>query len=105
MFINHYREKDCDVTQPKIAVYKHQCKTHQNTRYGCNLSGGQEVKRGLYSKTYQSPTVPQRIVLKPNLHHGRQDTTSSTRECPSTVLMSTKKFMTVERTKKRVAVK
>ena len=30
----------------------------------------------LYSKTYQSPTVPQRIVLKPNLHYERQDTTS-----------------------------
>ena len=31
----------------------------------------------LYSRTYQSPSVPQRIILKPNLHHGRQDTTSS----------------------------
>ena len=31
----------------------------------------------LYSKTYQSATVPQRIVLKPNLHYGRQNTTSS----------------------------
>ena len=30
----------------------------------------------LYCKTYQSPTVPQRIVLQPNLHYGRQDTTS-----------------------------
>ena len=34
---------------------------------------GEEV----YSKTYQSPTVPQRVVLKPNLHYGRQDTISS----------------------------
>ena len=31
----------------------------------------------LYSKTYPSLTVPLRIVLKPNLHYGRQDTTSS----------------------------
>ena len=31
----------------------------------------------LYSKTYQSPSIPQRIALKPNLHYGRQDTTSS----------------------------
>ena len=31
----------------------------------------------LYSKTYQSPTLPQRIVLKPNLHYERQDTTRS----------------------------
>ena len=33
---------------------------------------GEELK----SKTYQSPTVHRRIVLKPNLHYGRQDTTS-----------------------------
>ena len=39
--------------------------------------GDQEVTKELYSKTCQSPTVPQRIVLKPNLHYGRQDTTSS----------------------------
>ena len=31
----------------------------------------------MYSKTYQSPTVPLRIVLKPNMHYGRQDTASS----------------------------
>ena len=31
----------------------------------------------MYNKTFQSPTVPQRIALKPNLHFGRQDTTSS----------------------------
>ena len=31
----------------------------------------------LYNKTNQSPTAPQRIVLKPNLHHEHQDTTSS----------------------------
>ena len=31
----------------------------------------------LYSKTYQSPTVPQRIVLKPNLNCERQDTRCS----------------------------
>ena len=31
----------------------------------------------LYSKTHLPPIVPQRIVLKPNFHCGRQDTTSS----------------------------
>ena len=31
----------------------------------------------LYSKSYQSPTAPQRIVLKPKLNYARQDTTSS----------------------------
>ena len=37
------------------------------------------VKSGkeLYSKTYQSPIAPQRVVLKPNLNYERQDTTSS----------------------------
>ena len=29
----------------------------------------------LYSKMYQSLELPQRSVLKPNLHYGRQDTT------------------------------
>ena len=27
----------------------------------------------LYNKVYQSPRLPQRAVLKPNLYHGRQD--------------------------------
>ena len=31
----------------------------------------------LYNKSYQSLIAPQRIVLKPNLHYERQDTTSS----------------------------
>ena len=37
-----------------------------------NMKSGEE----LYSKRYQSPELPQRIVLKPNLHCGRQDTTN-----------------------------
>ena len=31
MFIDHYREKDYDVTQPRIAVYKNNWKVHQNS--------------------------------------------------------------------------
>ena len=31
----------------------------------------------LYNKMFQSPELPQRIVLKPNLHYGRQDTANS----------------------------
>ena len=27
----------------------------------------------LFNKMYQSPRLPQRAVLKPNLYHGRQD--------------------------------
>ena len=33
VYIDHYREKDYDETQPKIAVYKHNWKVHQNTVY------------------------------------------------------------------------
>ena len=39
--------------------------------------GGQEVRRRIAQQTYQSPIAPQRVVLKPNLNHERQDTTSS----------------------------
>ena len=108
MFIDHYRERDHDVTQPRIAVCKHNCKIHQNTVYWCNLmvahrEGWQfyqtrynaiilyntvpavciekvvirKSREEFYSKTYQSPSLPQRLVLKPNLYHGRQDPTSS----------------------------
>ena len=31
MFIDHFRERDYDVTKPRIAVYKHNWKIHQNT--------------------------------------------------------------------------
>ena len=30
----------------------------------------------LYNKVYQSPRLPQKAVLKPNLYHGRQDSSS-----------------------------
>ena len=35
-----------------------------------NMKSGEQ----LYSKMYQSHELPQRIVFKPNLHYGRQDT-------------------------------
>ena len=37
-----------------------------------NMKSGQE----LCSKMFESPELPQRIVLKPNLYCGRQDTTN-----------------------------
>ena len=108
MFIDQHGERDYDVTKPRIAVYKHIWKIHQNTVYWCNLRVAQSNGLQFYqtrsnaiilystlpavciekvvirksgeelcSKTYQSPTWLQRIVLKPNLHYGRQDTTSS----------------------------
>ena len=36
-FIDRCREKDYDVTQPGIAVYKHNWKVHRNTVYWSNL--------------------------------------------------------------------
>ena len=107
MYIDHYREREHDVTKPRIAVYKHNWKIHQNIMYWCILRVAQRRGLQLYqtrpdaiildhtlsavciekvvirksgeempSKTYQSSTVPKRIVLKPNLHYERQDTTS-----------------------------
>ena len=135
IFIDHYRERDYDVTKPRIAVHKNNRKIHQYTVYWCNLRVAQS--KGLqfyqtrsnaiiiyntllamciekvvvrtsgeefYSKTYLSPTVPRRVVLKPNLHHGRQDTASSDART-SFDHSSTKKIATVERTMKLVAVK
>ena len=124
MYIDHHREKEYDVTQPRIAVYKHNWKIHQNTMYWCNLSkrlqfyqtrsnaiffyntlsamciGKVVVRKSgeeVYCKTYQSPIAQQRVVLKPNLNYERQDTT---RERLSIILTST-----VECTRKLVAVK
>ena len=37
MYIDPYREKDYDVTQPRIAMYKNNRKIHRNTVYWCNL--------------------------------------------------------------------
>ena len=37
-----------------------------------NMKSGEE----LYNQMCQSPELPQRIVLKANLHYGRQDTTN-----------------------------
>ena len=103
MYIDHHREKDCDVTLPRIAVYKHNWKIHQNTVYWCNLRVAQS--KGLkfyqtrinaiilYNNTLLAMCIEkvvvrrsggencmvksQRIVLKPNLNYERQDTASS----------------------------
>ena len=37
MFLDHSRERNDDVTKPRIAVYKHNWKIHQNTVYWCYL--------------------------------------------------------------------
>ena len=104
MFVDQHKEVEYDVTQPRNAVYKHSWEIHRNTvllvefeskglqfyqtrskaitfyntlpavciEKVVNMTSGEE----LYSKMYQSPELPQRIVLKPNLHYGRQDTTN-----------------------------
>ena len=91
MFIDQLKEVEYNLTKPRIAVYKHSWKKRsKNTLYWCNLRVAQskglqfyktrsnakeESGEQFYSKAYQSPTLPARIVLKPNLHYGRQDTT------------------------------
>ena len=37
-----------------------------------NMKSGKE----LYNKVYESPRLPQRAALKPNLYHGRQDSSN-----------------------------
>ena len=60
----------------------------------------------LCSKTYQSPTLPQRIAaLEPNLHYGARTPQALTRERPSTIPASTEEPVGVERTTQVVAVK
>ena len=59
----------------------------------------------LYNKSYQSPIAPQRIVLKPNLHYGRQDTTSSDVRTSFDHSDKHEEDWTVERARKLVAVK
>ena len=48
MYIDHYREKDYDVTKPRLAVYKHHWKIHPNTVYWCNLRVAQSKELQIY---------------------------------------------------------
>ena len=48
MFIDHYREKDYEVTKPRNAVYKHKWKIHQNTVYWCHLTVAQSKELQFY---------------------------------------------------------
>ena len=99
----HLEEVQCDLGKPRITVYKNTWKFHQHTEYRCNLRLAQRrglqfyqtrshamalfntlpaiciekavfMKTGkdLYCKVYQSPRLP-RVILTPNLQHGRQD--------------------------------
>ena len=86
---NQHKEVDFDLTKPRIAVYKNTWKIHQNTVYQTRSnaivfyitlpaiciekSGIHEVKEKNCTIVYQSPRLPRKAVLTPNLHHGRQD--------------------------------
>ena len=96
-------EVQYDLDKPRIAVYCHTWKIHQTTLFWCNLKGAQRrglqfnqtrshaialfntvpaiciekvenMMTGEDSncRVHQSPRLP-RVVLTPNLHHGRQD--------------------------------
>ena len=93
----------------KIAVLSNTIKRDHPVQHficGVHRQGGvQKSGEELHSKTYQSPTVPQGIVLKPNLHYGRQDTTSFDSRTSFDHSSKHKKMLVVERTTKVVAVK
>ena len=94
LFIDHYRERDYDIRKPRIAVYRcNWCcsekriavssnaikRDHHPKHFTCGVHRKGGVRKSgvkMYNKTFQSRTLPQRIVLKPNLHYGRQVTTS-----------------------------
>ena len=96
-------ELQYDLDKPSITVYKNTWRVHQHTENWCNLKLAQRkglqfyqtrshaialfntrraiciekvvfMKTGeeLYGKVHQSPRLP-RVVLTPNLQHGRQD--------------------------------
>ena len=90
------------MTKPRIAVYKHNWKytqrgllrgrdcssikrDHRLKHFTCGehqKGGDQDVSGEDFTvKTYESLVAPQRIVFKPNLHHGRQDTGKQTENC------------------------
>ena len=48
MFTDHLRDRDYDVTKPRLAVYKHNWKIHQNTVYWCNLRVAQSKGLQIY---------------------------------------------------------
>ena len=105
-FIDHCRERDYDVTKPKHSRKIHQNTVYWCSLRVAQSKGVQfyhtrsnviilhntlpavciekvvirKSREELYSVTCQSPTVPQRIVLKPNLHYERQDTNKLWRE-------------------------
>ena len=48
MFIDHFRERDYDVTNPRIAVYKNHWKTQQNTVYWCKWKVAEKKELQFY---------------------------------------------------------
>ena len=64
MYIDHCREKDFDVTKPRIAVYKHNWKAHQNTMYWCNLRVVQSKGLQFFQTRSSSTTLYLRCVSR-----------------------------------------
>ena len=103
MFADQHKQVECDLTNPRIDVYKKSlllpnvlfwcilrvaqskglqfCQTRSNTIIFHNTLPAICIERvvylksgaELYNKVYQSPRLPQRAVLNPNLYHGRAD--------------------------------
>ena len=83
MSVDQHEEVDYDLNEPRISVYI----SHDPTQSSFTINTLPAIciekvvfmnsGKDLYNKMYQSPTIQRRIVLKPNMHHGGQDTTSS----------------------------
>ena len=72
IYIDHYRENDYDVTQPRIAVYKHNWKIHQNTVYWCNLrvaqSKGLQFNQTRSNAIIMYNTLPFDVAVQKLIH-------------------------------------
>ena len=64
MYIGHYRERDHDVTKPRIVVYNPKWKTHQTTVYWCNLRVAHSKGLQFYQTRSSFTTLYLRCVSK-----------------------------------------
>ena len=132
MFIDHYRDRDYDVTKPRIAEYKHNWKVHQNIVYWCKLRVAQSKGLQFYqtrssfttlylwcaskrwwagsqeknctAKRFNLPRYRKQSFLNRTCIMDGRTLQAPTRERLSTILASTEKLVAVERARKLVAV-
>ena len=86
MFIGNYREQDYNMTQPRIAVYKHDWKEHLNTVYWCNLRVAQSEGVQFYQTRSNAitlyKTLPAICIEKVVIRKTREELHSKTYQSP-----------------------